>query len=231
MGGLTTPELRVQFPVVIFAKLDRIPFPSGQDASRGGFSHFGPPGRAHRGGSSNPGSPGLRTPRSSGAGGDAEIERVTYRSDKADGPTAGTATGDPLEFLARLVTHIPDPGQVMQRYDGWYASQTRGARRRQGLEPSGTEGSVALVEPADWSLRAARFRWAELLRRIVEVDPLRCPQCQGLMRIVAGITDPAVLGRILAHRARARDHAHRSRSPPPRRRRSPTPTAADPPHR
>lgn len=32
------------------------------------------------------------------------------------GPTVGTTTVDPLEFLARLVTHIPDPGQVMQRY-------------------------------------------------------------------------------------------------------------------
>ncbi len=46
---------------------------------------------------------------------DPAIEQVTYGSDKADGPTAGTATVDPLEFLARLVTHIPDPGQVMQR--------------------------------------------------------------------------------------------------------------------
>jgi hypothetical protein len=37
---------------------------------------------------------------------------VTYRSDKADGPTAGTATVGPLEFLARLVTHIPDPAVI-----------------------------------------------------------------------------------------------------------------------
>ena len=29
-----------------------------------------------------------------------------------------------------------------------------------------------IVEPVDWSLRAARFRWAELLRRIFEVDVL-----------------------------------------------------------
>ncbi len=56
-----------------------------------------------------------------------------------------TATVDPLEFLARLVTHLPDPGQVMPRYSGWYASRTWGTRRRPGLEPSGTEGSVALV--------------------------------------------------------------------------------------
>ena len=87
-----------------------------------------------------------------------------------------------------------------------------------------------IVEPVEWSLRAARYRWAELLRRIFEVDPLACPWCRGLMRIVAVITDPAVITRILAHRARVRDSPHRSRSPPPRRRRSPTPTAAGLPH-
>jgi len=118
---------------------------------------------------------------------DPALEQVTYRSDKADGPTAGTATVDPLEFLARVVTHIPDPGQVMQRYYGWYASRTRGARRRQS--PDAAEAPVAIVEPVNWSLRAARVRWAELLRRIFEVDPLACPRCRGLMRIVAVIID------------------------------------------
>jgi hypothetical protein len=73
-------------------------------------------------------------------------------------------------------------------------------------------------------------RAAELLRRIFEVDPLTCPRCQGLMRIVAVISEPAVITRILAHRVRARDPIPRVRSPPPRRRRSLTPTGATPPH-
>lgn len=42
---------------------------------------------------------------------DAEMERVTYRSDKADGPTAGTATVAPLEFLARLSPTSPIPAR------------------------------------------------------------------------------------------------------------------------
>ena len=37
-----------------------------------------------------------------------------------------TETVDPLEFLARLVTHIPNTHQVMTRYDGWYANRPRG---------------------------------------------------------------------------------------------------------
>ena len=38
---------------------------------------------------------------------DASERQVRYRSDKADGPTAGTERVDPLEFLARLTAHIP----------------------------------------------------------------------------------------------------------------------------
>ena len=124
-----------------------------------------------------------------------------YRSDKADGPTAGTQALDPLEFRARLLTHIPDPGQVMTRYYGWYASRTRGVRQRQAAEGAALGEPVAIADPVNWSLRAACYRWAELLRRIYKVDPLACPRCSALMRIVAVITDPAVITRILVHRA------------------------------
>ena len=54
---------------------------------------------------------------------------VTYHSDKPTGPTAGSETLDVLEFVARVASHIPNRGQVPQRYYGWYASRTRGIRR------------------------------------------------------------------------------------------------------
>ena len=59
-------------------------------------------------------------------------DTLTYHSDKATGPTAGSETVDALEFLARVASHIPDKGQVLQRYYGWYASRTRCIRRRAG---------------------------------------------------------------------------------------------------
>ena len=40
---------------------------------------------------------------------------VRYRSDKTDGPTVGTETVDPLEFLARVTAHILDKHQVPLR--------------------------------------------------------------------------------------------------------------------
>ena len=46
-----------------------------------------------------------------------------------------------------------------------------------------------VVPPAQADVRR---RWAELLRRIFEVDPLRCPRCGHAMRVVACITAAGV---------------------------------------
>jgi hypothetical protein len=139
---------------------------------------------------------------------DAAQRQVHYRSDKTDGPTAGTETVDPLEFLARLTAHIPDKRQVMTRYYGFYANRVRGARRRRG-EPA--PGPPPVAEPVPLAWREARRRWAELLRQIFEVDPLRCPACGAAMRIVAVITQRAVIDRMLDHLRRTREAA---RAPP-----------------
>jgi hypothetical protein len=150
---------------------------------------------------------------------DANAHVVRYRSDKTDGPTAGTETVDPLEFLARLTAHIPNKHQVLTRYYGYYANRVRGARRRR--EPP-TGAPPVVVEPMPLPRREARRRWAELLRQIFEVDPLRCPSCGAEMRIVAFITQRAVIDRILDHVRRARESA---RGPPRATRRA----AARPP--
>lgn len=142
---------------------------------------------------------------------DAKASRVKYRSDKTDGPTAGSETLDPLEFLARLVTHIPDKHQVLTRYYGWYANRSRGERRQLGS--AGTEPPL-IAERERLTLSESRLRWAELLRRIFEVDPVRCPTCSGEMRIVAFITERAVIDRILDHQRRKREGAQAARGPP-----------------
>jgi len=55
------------------------------------------------------------------------------------------------------------------------------------------------------------------LQQIFEVDPLACPTCHGVMRVVAFITQRSVIDRILSHlRTRATTTAHvgGARSPP-----------------
>ena len=41
--------------------------------------------------------------------------------------------------------------------------------------------------------------WAQLIQEIYEVDPLTCPKCQGLMRIISIIEDQIVINKILRH--------------------------------
>ncbi|MDP3773833.1 MAG: transposase [Gemmatimonadales bacterium] len=92
----------------------------------------------------------------------ADTGTVTYQSDKASGPTAGAETLEALEFLARVVSHIPNKGQVLQRYYGWYANRTRGIRRRAGAPEPAPAVAAESLPPA---LQEARHRWAELLHR------------------------------------------------------------------
>ncbi len=58
--------------------------------------------------------------------------------------------------------------------------------------------------------------WAKWIRKIYETDPLTCNECGEPMRIIAFITDPLEVAKILEHigeqTARAAPDANRSRS-------------------
>jgi hypothetical protein len=94
---------------------------------------------------------------------DRAAKAVTYRSDKSEGPTAGTETADPLEFLARVLVHIPDQGHVTTRYYGWYANRPRGMRQK--AAPTGADGPPAIVPARPLAPTEASRRWAEAPRR------------------------------------------------------------------
>ncbi len=36
-------------------------------------------------------------------------------------------------------------------------------------------------------IKKRRLRWAALIRKVYEVDPLRCPECDGEMKIISFI--------------------------------------------
>ena len=130
----------------------------------------------------------------------AEVELV---SDASEGPYAGVHRMAAVAFLARLVNHIPAKGEVRRRYYGAYASRRRAWWRRRGVVLAGA-GQAAAHEPEretePWpALQARRRRGAELLRMVFEVDVTACPRCGGEMRILAFVTEPAAITRILAH--------------------------------
>jgi hypothetical protein len=100
---------------------------------------------------------------------------------------------DYLEFIARVTSHIPDKGQVMIRYYGLYSNAHRGKIRKAGADPSYpliTEDGPTYV-PAKG--------WAEMIRKVYEVDPLLCPTCGGQMSVISFIEEPKTIDRIIRH--------------------------------
>ncbi len=47
-------------------------------------------------------------------------------------------------------------------------------------------------------------RWAELIKKVYEADPLPCTRCGGAMRNIAFIDQPEVIEKILTHLGRGR---------------------------
>jgi len=41
--------------------------------------------------------------------------------------------------------------------------------------------------------------WAEMIRKVYEVDPLLCPQCGGEMKVISFIKDHKVIDKIIVH--------------------------------
>jgi len=57
------------------------------------------------------------------------------------------------------------------------------------------------VEESAYSVsdKEGRSTWAKLIAHVYEVDPLICPRCSAQMRILAVITDPEEVRKILRH--------------------------------
>ncbi len=109
---------------------------------------------------------------------------------------------DPLEFLARVLIHIPETNKHLVHFYGAYANRVRSTLRN----------SQPPAEPAQTlpPRRALSKRWAELIYRIYDVDPLTC-RCGAEMKIIAFITEPAAIRKILDHR----DHKRPQQRAPP----------------
>jgi hypothetical protein len=100
---------------------------------------------------------------------------------------------DYLEFIARVTSHIPDKGQVTVRYYGLYANAHRGKVRKASVSPF-----VLRMAGEDFKPVSSKG-WAEMIRKVYEVDPMICPKCGGSMKVVAFITEDAVVDRIIDH--------------------------------
>jgi hypothetical protein len=126
---------------------------------------------------------------------------------------------DPLTFIERLAALVPPPRAHQLAYHGVLATASawrdlvvpkrarHSAAHPPTANPRDTLGSGASPAPgAATRSRSSRSTWAELLRRVFAVDVLTCPLCGGPRRLIAQLTDPVVVRKILgssrtAHRA------------------------------
>jgi hypothetical protein len=105
----------------------------------------------------------------------------------------------PLELLEKLAALVPLPHVHLVRYGGCLAphSHLRGSviptPRQQGVD-------------TETDTRSPCWSWARLLHRVFALDMAHCPFCQrGTLRLIAVITQGAVIRKILRHLKRAAD--------------------------
>ena len=104
----------------------------------------------------------------------------------------------------------PQPGLCACR--GCVARGKRKKAQTQAEPSASSEAPKAQTTPETANRAALRRRWADLIRRVYEVDPLVCPRCGGEMRVVGFITETPLIKRILDH---LRKRQKVSRPPPP----------------
>jgi hypothetical protein len=116
--------------------------------------------------------------------------KVCYRYGKDEGEQERM---DYLESIARLISQIPDKGQVMFRYYGLYANAQWGKLKK----TSTVALALRMVEEEPKPIPSKA--WAAMIRKVYEVDPMLCPKCGGTMKVVGFITEYAVVDRIIDH--------------------------------
>jgi hypothetical protein len=101
---------------------------------------------------------------------------------------------DALEWLAAMCSHVPNKGEQMVRYYGYYSNVSLGKRKMQDVD----ELIPSILEPDEPS-KESRKNWARLIQKIYETDPLCCPRCHGRMKVISVIEDSEIVKKILKH--------------------------------
>jgi hypothetical protein len=125
------------------------------------------------------------------------LVRIALKKPFSDGTVA--VDMDPLSLLCRLAASVPPPRLHTVKYAGVLAPFSK---LRPRIVPKPPPAPAIDVEPSAPPLPPqpgrSRYRpWAELLKRCFSIDVLRCPSCDGRMRLVALVTDPKQVRRFL----------------------------------
>ncbi len=124
----------------------------------------------------------------------------------------------PFEFLDRLADLVPPPRKHRHRYHGVFAPNHKPRRAVTALaignvgkqreaatgghrgDGHGTTGCCdTKPDQKPRSQDTSRIAWAKLMARVGEEFPLEYPNCGGDIRLIAFITEPGPIRKILTH--------------------------------
>ncbi|MCP5348593.1 MAG: transposase [Pseudomonadales bacterium] len=126
---------------------------------------------------------------------------------------------EPLDFIARLAALVPKPRVNLTRFHGVFAPNSK---HRAAITPSGrgkgSKSKQAVTHHDDKAPaeRHAAMTWAQRLKRVFQIDIETCEKCQGPVRIIACIEDPAAIRQILEHLRKKESVDSQAQLPPER---------------
>jgi hypothetical protein len=124
---------------------------------------------------------------------------VEFRAPWGDGTTQ--IAFPPRACLARLAVLVPRPRVNLLLYYGVLAP--RASWRREIVPHAPVSATDAMPDaspsPGSGSPTNRGWRWANLMRRVFELDVLACPRCGGRLRLIAVLEASDTTARILRH--------------------------------
>jgi hypothetical protein len=136
-----------------------------------------------------------------------ETQQVLYQAKKGHGREPSEII-DPMEFVARVLMHVPDSNKNSVHYFGVYCNRTKQKPNKDSTSSTAPPNE----QSPSISNSTLRRRWANLIRRVYRTDPLICPKCGSEMKIISFITQSRVINKILTH---LKKRATETRGPPP----------------
>ena len=96
---------------------------------------------------------------------DRENQKVVYTSER------GAVSYESLDWLAAITSHIPNKGAQCVHYYGRYSNKSRGIREK---TRQAAKADIVIADTAP-AKRSCSKKWAALIKKVYEVDPLYAP--------------------------------------------------------
>jgi len=136
----------------------------------------------------------------------------------------------PHELIEKLIPLIPRPRCHLVRYHGILGPAAKDRAKVVPTPPAPAAPETARSEAAGDDMgvtgesreiditkiqRGSRLSWAVLLKRVFMTEALTCPKCEGRMKILAAITRPEAIRKILDHLGIPNEAPPRTAARPP----------------